>query len=323
MKKINIAILLFVLLAPGFALYAQTQIVSEKELPEALKEAFVVAYPHIKASKWELTNQQYFAYIKTKETKEVARFFSDGTWIETRAIVENETLPLKAVDFLQTEYPAYYIYMVFYVEQKEGKPYYLIELNLKENKNVKVELSFDLAGKLSGVDGLNVIKNTDTNNTQIVINTQTTQNAIIAPERNAVPTEIELVFKKRFPRPENIFWSQEEPLYLVRFTMNDRDQEAAYLSPGIHVYTASFFDKKTLPLPIERYLSENHPKCNVKECKRVIYESKYKRTFTERPKDYFRVIITEKIPKSKEVKTTLLRFDQAAQFDYKTDYNGL
>lgn len=326
MKKIQNLLLAFFIFSGFGILCAQTHSITEKEVPSAVKDAFTIAYPNGKALKWEMINQQYFAHLKTKTWlgKEIACFFSDGTWIETRTVVENENLPLSSTEFLAQEYPAYYIYSTSYVEQKDGKPYYFVQLNLTANKNVKVELSFDLAGKLTRVDGLDVVENADTNNTEIAMETEVSRSHFLKTlESNALSEMVQVAFKKHFPQAEKVFWKKEGELQMVRFLINGQYKEAAYFENGEHIYTALYFDKKTIPLPLERYLLENHPKFSLVEGKRVVYESKYKRTQTEKPKDYYRVIISEKIPKSKDVKKTLLRFEQTGQFDYKTEYNEL
>ncbi|MEG1497974.1 MAG: hypothetical protein RR393_00905, partial [Bacteroidales bacterium] len=131
-------------------------------------------------------------------------------------------------------------------------------------------------------------------------------------------------FLKRFPRAENKEWFKDkENRYRVVFDNYDQHLEAMFFADGLHLYTAYFFDKKTMPYPIQRYLDESPVKYKMEEGKRVVYEAKYKRSFAggSKPKDFYKIKVSEKIPKQKERKYAILLFDQSAQFDLQMDYN--
>lgn len=126
-------------------------------------------------------------------------------------------------------------------------------------------------------------------------------------------------FKKRFPNVEKISWRMEDSLYLVTFTQFGKAMAAAFREDGVQIYTAYAFNRKEMPLPIDRYLQTSAAKMKMTEGWRVAYESKYKRTFaaSERPKDYYYVIMGRKIPKSKKWQYIRFQFNQNAQFESK------
>lgn len=126
-------------------------------------------------------------------------------------------------------------------------------------------------------------------------------------------------FKKRFPNVERVSWRMEDSLYLVTFTQFGKAMAAAFREDGVQIYTAYAFNRKEMPLPIDRYLQTSAAKMKMTEGWRVAYESKYKRTFaaSERPKDYYYVIMGRKIPKSKKWQYIRFQFNQNAQFESK------
>ncbi len=130
-------------------------------------------------------------------------------------------------------------------------------------------------------------------------------------------------FKKRFPNAEKITWRLSgEGLYLVTFDQFGQAMAAAFREDGVQVYTAYAFNRKEMPLPIERYLQASAAKMKMTEGWRVVHESKYKRMFasSERPKDYYYVVMGRKIPKSKKWQYIRYTFNQNAQFESKSNY---
>ncbi|MDE7090604.1 MAG: hypothetical protein K2O53_02655, partial [Bacteroidales bacterium] len=129
-------------------------------------------------------------------------------------------------------------------------------------------------------------------------------------------------FKKRFPNVDKVEWRTEDSLYLVTFTQFGKAMAAAFRQDGVQLYTAYAFNRKEMPLPIDRYLQTSAAKMKMTEGWRVAYESKYKRAFAaaDRPKDYYYVIMGRKIPKSKKWQYIRYQFNQNAQFESKSNY---
>ncbi|MDE6112815.1 MAG: hypothetical protein K2G46_05340, partial [Bacteroidales bacterium] len=61
-------------------------------------------------------------------------------------------------------------------------------------------------------------------------------------------------FKKRFPNVEKVEWRMEDSLYLVTFTQFGKAMAAAFRQDGVQLYTAYAFNRKEMPLPIDRSL---------------------------------------------------------------------
>ena len=136
------------------------------------------------------------------------------------------------------------------------------------------------------------------------------------------PETVGKAFKKRFPNVDKVAWHRADSLYLVTFTQFGQVMAAAFREDGVQIYTAYAFNRKEMPLPIDRYLQVSAAKMKMTEGWRVAYESKYKRMFaaSDRPKDYYYVIMGRKIPKSKKWQYIRYRFNQNAQFESKSNY---
>ena len=136
------------------------------------------------------------------------------------------------------------------------------------------------------------------------------------------PEVVGKAFKKRFPNVDKVVWHRADSLYLVTFTQFGQVMAAAFREDGVQIYTAYAFNRKEMPLPIDRYLQVSAAKMKMTEGWRVAYESKYKRMFaaSDRPKDYYYVIMGRKVPKSKKWQYIRYQFNQNAQFEAKSNY---
>ena len=136
------------------------------------------------------------------------------------------------------------------------------------------------------------------------------------------PEVVGKAFKKRFPNVDKVAWHRADSLYFVTFTQFGQVMAAAFREDGVQIYTAYAFNRKEMPLPIDRYLQVSAAKMKMTEGWRVAYESKYKRMFaaSDRPKDYYYVIMGRKVPKSKKWQYIRYQFNQNAQFEAKSNY---
>ena len=136
------------------------------------------------------------------------------------------------------------------------------------------------------------------------------------------PETVGKAFKKRFPNVDKVAWHRADSLYFVTFTQFGQVMAAAFREDGVQIYTAYAFNRKEMPLPIDRYLQVSAAKMKMTEGWRVAYESKYKRMFaaSDRPKDYYYVIMGRKVPKSKKWQYIRYQFNQNAQFEAKSNY---
>lgn len=142
------------------------------------------------------------------------------------------------------------------------------------------------------------------------------------PDTVICPEIVTQTFKKRFPAAEKTAWRMADSLYVVSFNQAGQAMMAAYREDGMHIYTAYAFSRNEMPLPIDRYLETEARKMKMTEGWHVMYESKYKRMFAvaDRPKDYYYVVMGQKIPKTKTWQYTCFTFNQNAQFESKSTY---
>lgn len=142
------------------------------------------------------------------------------------------------------------------------------------------------------------------------------------PDTVICPEIITQTFKKRFPAAEKTAWRMADSLYVVSFNQAGQAMMAAYREDGMHIYIAYAFSRNEMPLPIDRYLETEARKMKMTEGWHVMYESKYKRMFAvaDRPKDYYYVVMGQKIPKTKTWQYTCFTFNQNAQFESKSTY---
>ena len=163
---------------------------------------------------------------------------------------------------------------------------------------------------------------TSTPSTSASASTSTTAEQTPHPDTVICPEIVTQTFKKRFPAAEKTAWRTTDSLYVVSFNQAGQEMMAAYREDGMHIYTAYAFSRNEMPLPIDRYLETEARKMKMTEGWHVMYESKYKRMFAvaDRPKDYYYVVMGQKIPKTKTWQYTCFTFNQNAQFESKTTY---
>ena len=163
---------------------------------------------------------------------------------------------------------------------------------------------------------------TSTPSTSASASTSTTAEQTLHPDTVICPEIVTQTFKKRFPAAEKTAWHTTDSLYVVSFNQAGQDMMAAYREDGMHIYTAYAFSRNEMPLPIDRYLETEARKMKMTEGWHVMYESKYKRMFAvaDRPKDYYYVVMGQKIPKTKTWQYTCFTFNQNAQFESKSTY---
>ncbi|MDE5703902.1 MAG: hypothetical protein K2H70_03660 [Bacteroidales bacterium] len=96
---------------------------------------------------------------------------------------------------------------------------------------------------------------------------------------------------------------------------------AAFRGDGFQIYTAYGMERKEFPLPIDNYLKASAKGMKLEEGRRVAYEAKYRRLFpaSERPKDYYYVIMSRKQPKGKQRQYIRFVFNQNAQFESQSN----
>lgn len=316
MKYFYVTVLVFCFAIDSFA-----QKIAAKDVPQAVIDSYSFAYPNSKPKKWELINQQYCSYTKTSNGNEIAKFFSNGEWIETIISISEEELPLACFEFKKKKFDGYVLEDISFIERNNAKPIYIVVYALKNNRAFKTEVVFDLKGRALMIDGLEIVESETDSFAELEAGTVVVEIEKVAPEVLEVNPLVTKAFNKKFPKSENLFWENKDEYQLVYFNFRGKSMEAAYLHDGMLVYTATHLDKETIPGPIKTYLSKNNSRAKLVKAKKVVFEPKYFRKYpTKKQANYFQVVISEKVPKQKQPKISTLFFDPSAHFDMKMDY---
>jgi hypothetical protein len=316
-------------------LSSKAEVIDASKVPKSVMNNFKIYYPVAKVIRWEREKTVYKVYVVSEKVKEVASFEYDGDWVQTEQYLKPDQIPLKAHDFIKEKFPLYSIGECSYISYVDGVPSYLVQVHLKSSKDYIRPLLFDITGAIKKIDGLDVRqtgditaddytdKRSDSIKTQTKPNTTTEikNSSIVAGEKVVRISDVIMKqFRRRFPRAEKISWIKEGKEYIAKFTNYDQIIEAVFLEDGMQVYTSYPFFKHNMPFPIEQHFKNESKKYKFVQGKRVVYESKYRRSVVEeelKPKDFYEVIMSYRIPKSKETEYYRFRFNQTGQLDFQ------
>ena len=127
----------------SFATIGCSQKLTEKDLPSAVKNAFITKFPGATDIKWGKENEkEYEAEFKLNNTNVSANFKSDGSWTETETTIPSSELPAAVTNAVNKKYPG----AVYGITEKIEKPgtKILYEVNITANgKKKEMELNPD------------------------------------------------------------------------------------------------------------------------------------------------------------------------------------
>ena len=127
----------------SFATIGCSQKVNEKNLSDAVKNAFKNKFPAATDIKWEKENSKEFeANFKINNTDVSANFKLDGSWVETETTIPASELPAAVTNAVNTKYPGAVYGRTEKIEKPGGKTLY--EVNITVNgKKKELELNPD------------------------------------------------------------------------------------------------------------------------------------------------------------------------------------
>ncbi|MDR0763012.1 MAG: hypothetical protein LBF01_00760 [Bacteroidales bacterium] len=324
----------------------KAEVIPASSVPKQIMSNFEIYYPVAKVIKWEREKTAYKVYVINEKVKEIASFEYDGEWIQTEQIISQEEIPLKAYNFIKEKFPLYYADECYYVSYANGSPSYLVYIHLKSNKDYIRPLLFDITGTIKKIDGLEVRK-TDDITADDYTNKETTDATPKQPEKpeqseqQTPPSKTTNItageevirisdiilkqFKRRFPRAEKVLWTKQGTEFVAKLTNYNQRVEAVFLESGMQVYTSYPFSKNNIPHPIEQYFKNESIKYKFISGKRVVYESKYRRFAAEvmkaeKPQNFYEVLMSYRVPKSKQIEYYRFRFNQTGQLEFKMPY---
>lgn len=127
----------------SFATMCCSQKINEKDLPDAVKNAFKNNFPTAIDIKWEKENSKELeANFKMNNVNVSANFSLDGTWIETETTIPASELPAAVTHTVNTKYPGAVYGRTEKIEKPGGKILYEVNISVKGKKK-ELELNPD------------------------------------------------------------------------------------------------------------------------------------------------------------------------------------
>jgi Putative beta-lactamase-inhibitor-like, PepSY-like len=127
----------------SFATIGCSQKVNEKDIPDAVKNAFKNKFPDASGLKWEKENKNELeANFKMNNTDVSANFKLDGNWVETETTIPASELPAAVTNAVNRKYPGGVYGRTEKIEKPDAKILY--EVNITVNgKKKELELNPD------------------------------------------------------------------------------------------------------------------------------------------------------------------------------------
>ena len=124
------------------------------------------------------------------------------------------------------------------------------------------------------------------------------------------------IFAKKYPRIEVDEWKKDGENYKAYFkNRQGTELETLFMPDGMVMSTTTSVAPSRYPRIILKDLDQRYPNAKLSFIQKVDYDTKYKRTVTDRKlEQYFYVELTEKIKGRKDVKTIKLLYDKSFKF---------
>ncbi|MBO4741377.1 MAG: PepSY-like domain-containing protein [Bacteroidales bacterium] len=339
MKRIVFALLAIMTITAGTN--AQTK-VKESAVPRAVLLAMENTYTSYSVSAWFEQPGQYVADFTTEGQKGKAYFTDDGEWQYSAFVVEISECPTIMNTYFVDNYPGFKIRSTEYIEEMSGDNYYRMIITRKGVGSDDFELIFDTRGKLTKTNAPDpeVVRRDfiARNNPEADLNER---EAPEAPSKDGsksgkkkkdldIDSEVEKVtppdavkknFEKRYPTnrvksgPEWVMRDNE--YYVAYFTNNAKvNFDAVLAENGSMIMVGTTLAPERYPRPIQKYLAEKlkGEKYNIEKVVRYDYDSKYRNEEGKKPKQYFYVVISQKVKGKKGKKYTRMTFDNVGKF---------
>lgn len=123
--------LLFVFLCV-LALSVAAQKISDKEVPQAVKEAFAKKFPGAKVEHWQKENVNYEAEFDFEKAEMSANFDEKGNCLETETEIQTNDLPTAIKSYLEKNVPGKKIKEAAKITDASGKLSYEAEVNHRD-----------------------------------------------------------------------------------------------------------------------------------------------------------------------------------------------
>ena len=338
MKRLVLAILAMITISAG--LNAQTK-VKESQVPRAVLLAMENTYTSYSVKAWFEQPGQYVADFSTEGQNGKAYFTDDGEWQYSAFVVDISECPTIMNTYFVDNYPGFKIRSTEYIEEMSGDNYYRMIITRKGIGSDDFELIFDTRGKLTKTNAPDpeVVRRDfiARNNPEADLSEREGPQPPEKADKTArkerqleIDAEIETVtppdavkknFEKRYPTTrikEGPEWVMRDGEYYVAyFTNNQRvDFDAVLAESGTMIMVGTKLAPERYPRPIQKYLAEKlkGEKYDIEKMVRYDYDSKYRNEDGKKPKQYFYVVISQKVKGNKGKKFTRMTFDNVGKF---------
>lgn len=121
-------------LAAIIALSGSAQGLDAAKVPSAVRTAFAIKFPSVKATWGKENSKEFEAEFKMNGKSASANFLTDGSWVETEIEINNAELPQPAADALKTKYPGATVLKVYKIDNARGETTYEAEIKTGNKK---------------------------------------------------------------------------------------------------------------------------------------------------------------------------------------------
>ncbi|MFI5144407.1 MAG: PepSY-like domain-containing protein [Ignavibacteria bacterium] len=135
--------ILFTLILVFSVSLAFSQHISEKKVPQAVKDAFYTKFPNTENVRWGLEDAEYEAEFKLNNVNTSASYSEDGTWLETETEIDATSLPQAVIDAVNRDYNSATIYGASRIEKSDKSILYEADIKVKSKKK---EVLYDEKG---------------------------------------------------------------------------------------------------------------------------------------------------------------------------------
>ncbi len=143
--RTNMNYALQTLLMLSLSMNASAQKVSESDVPQPVKAAFLKQFPKAEHAKWEMEDKKDYEVNFTQGgTKWSAKYAADAKWLETEHAVKLDELPPAVRTAIVTSYADHKVEVAEVAESPQGTTY---EVDLEKGEH-SMEVVFAADGKV-------------------------------------------------------------------------------------------------------------------------------------------------------------------------------
>lgn len=318
------------------------------DIPQEVRLGLENTYSDYKLQGWYFETGQYVAEISIDE--QIGRVFltATGDWQFTIFNVAEQELPTLVANYFLNNYPGYRIKKSEYIEDFSGDNYYRLIIAMKGIGQTEYEMIFDPRGKLTKTNapdpdfvkkdyisrlnpeaieyrqrkmaeraemdgsGLEIRIEDDVKSAGKKKSKDVEIDVPEALEIATTPKEVLDAFKKKFPRVAEVEWKQDGENYVAYFENRGVKMETRYKPDGMLMTTTKELEKERYPRKIKLDLDERYPNAKIEKFQKVEYDTKYRKTVTDRKLEmYFYIELSEKIKGKKDRKYIKLTYDKS------------